>query len=178
MGKCTLPHGTGHLIAWRMPPCMDVMHYHSKGPAMSLLHACMHVRDAYIYVPVLHGHTLSESARQTFHAPCMRSCMQTWHIKATPLTWDGLAHPRAGRQARERARQVSIVKKQRQIEDKRSRMGVPLSHDEAARRIQAALRGFIWRRRIKEISDQELQFIGMKPKVAGGGEKWGGGRNE
>ena len=61
------------------------------------------------------------------------------------------------------------MKKQRQIEDKRSRMGVPLSHEEAARRIQAAMRGFIWRRRIKEISDQELQFIGMKPKVEAGG---------
>ena len=70
-----------------------------------------------------------------------------------------------GRQARERARFVSILKKQRQIEDKRSRMGVPLSHEEAARRIQAAIRGFIWRRRIKEVSDQELMFIGMKPKV-------------
>ena len=60
---------------------------------------------------------------------------------------------------------VNIVKKQRQIEDKRSRMGVPLSHEEAARRIQAAIRGFIWRRKIKEVSDQELMFIGMKPKV-------------
>lgn len=44
-------------------------------------------------------------------------------------------------------------------------MGVPLSHDEAARRIQAAIRGFIWRRRIQKTSDQELMFIGMKPKV-------------
>mmetsp|Transcript_33907 Transcript_33907/g.75181 ORF Transcript_33907/g.75181 Transcript_33907/m.75181 type:complete len:829 (-) Transcript_33907:621-3107(-) len=69
-----------------------------------------------------------------------------------------------GRQARERARMMSILKKQRQIEDKRSRMGVPLSHEEAARRIQAAIRGFIWRRRIKKESDTELMFIGMKPK--------------
>lgn len=57
------------------------------------------------------------------------------------------------------------MKKQRAIEDRRSRMGVPLSHDEAARRIQAAIRGFIWRRRIQKTSDQELMFIGMKPKV-------------
>jgi hypothetical protein len=60
---------------------------------------------------------------------------------------------------------VSILKKQRQIEDKRSRMGVPLTHDEAARRIQAAIRGFIWRKRIKRESEKELIFIGMKPKV-------------
>lgn len=29
-----------------------------------------------------------------------------------------------------------MLKKQRAIEDKRSRMGVPLTHDEAARKIQ------------------------------------------
>jgi hypothetical protein len=75
----------------------------------------------------------------------------------------------AGRQGRERTRLVTIVKKQRQIEDRRSRMGVPLTHEEAARRIQAAIRGFIWRRRIKEVSDQELMFIGMKPKVGAQG---------
>lgn len=69
-----------------------------------------------------------------------------------------------GRQARERARMLSIVKKQRAIEDKRSAMGVPLTHEEAARRIQAAIRGFIWRRRIKKAADDELTFIGMKPK--------------
>jgi len=69
-----------------------------------------------------------------------------------------------GRQARERARLVGILKKQRQIEDRRSKMGVPLTHDEAARRIQSAIRGFIWRRRIKKESDRELMFIGMKPK--------------
>ncbi|KAG1669632.1 hypothetical protein FOA52_010792 [Chlamydomonas sp. UWO 241] len=69
-----------------------------------------------------------------------------------------------GRQARERCRVLAIVKKQRQIEDRRSSMGVPLSHDEAARRIQAAVRGFIWRRRIQKSSDKELEFIGMKPK--------------
>ena len=73
----------------------------------------------------------------------------------------------AGRQARERARLVSILKKQRQIEDRRSKMGVALTHDEAARRIQAAIRGFLWRRRIKMEGDKELMFIGMKPKVRG-----------
>jgi len=69
-----------------------------------------------------------------------------------------------GRQARERARMVNILKRQRQMEDKRSRMGVPLTHDEAAMRIQAAVRGFIWRWRIKRDSDKELVFIGMQPK--------------
>lgn len=71
-------------------------------------------------------------------------------------------------QARERARFMAITKKQRQIEDKRSRMGVALSHDEAARRMQAAARGFITRRRIRREADRELVFIGMKPKVGCG----------
>lgn len=31
-------------------------------------------------------------------------------------------------------------------------------------RVQAAVRGFIWRRRIQKSSDKELAFIGMKPK--------------
>eukprot|EP00201_Polytomella_parva_P022593 CAMPEP_0175045650 /NCGR_PEP_ID=MMETSP0052_2-20121109/4556_1 /TAXON_ID=51329 ORGANISM="Polytomella parva, Strain SAG 63-3" /NCGR_SAMPLE_ID=MMETSP0052_2 /ASSEMBLY_ACC=CAM_ASM_000194 /LENGTH=479 /DNA_ID=CAMNT_0016309235 /DNA_START=59 /DNA_END=1495 /DNA_ORIENTATION=- len=69
-----------------------------------------------------------------------------------------------GRQARERARLAAINKKQRQIEDRRLRMGVTLSHDEAARRIQSAIRGWLWRRRIKDDADKELVFIGMKPK--------------
>eukprot|EP00798_Chlamydomonas_sp_ICE-L_P010681 gene10681-12371_t len=69
-----------------------------------------------------------------------------------------------GRQGRERARLVALVRKQRQMEDKRSRMGIPLSHDEAATRIQAAARGFIWRCRIKREANEELMFIGMKPK--------------
>lgn len=69
-----------------------------------------------------------------------------------------------GRQGRERAQLVGLMKKQRQMEDKRSRMGIPLSHDEAATRIQAVVRGFIWRRRIKRQADEELMFIGMKPK--------------
>jgi len=47
----------------------------------------------------------------------------------------------------------------------RSRSGVPLSHDEASCRIQAAVRGFIWRQRIKKESEHELIFVGMKPKV-------------
>eukprot|EP00983_Pelagomonas_calceolata_P072029 1151490-Pelagomonas_calceolata.AAC.6 len=47
----------------------------------------------------------------------------------------------------------------------RSRSGVPLSHDEASCRIQAAIRGFITRQRIKKDSEDELIFVGMKPKV-------------
>ncbi|KAG2497810.1 hypothetical protein HYH03_004081 [Edaphochlamys debaryana] len=69
-----------------------------------------------------------------------------------------------GRQARERARLAAIAKRQRQIEDRRVRLGVTLSHEEAARKIQAAIRGFLWRRRIRKEADKELMFIGMKPK--------------
>jgi hypothetical protein len=42
---------------------------------------------------------------------------------------------------------------------------VPLTHDEAARKIQAAIRGFIWRRRVKREADKEAIFLGMMPKV-------------
>lgn len=69
-----------------------------------------------------------------------------------------------GRQARERARLAAINKRQRQIEDRRVRLGVTLGHDEAARKIQAAIRGWLWRRRIRKEADKELMFIGMKPK--------------
>ncbi len=60
---------------------------------------------------------------------------------------------------------IGLLKRQRQVEDRRLRMGVPLTHDEAARKIQAAVRGFIWRHRIKKESDKEAIFIGMMPKV-------------
>jgi IQ and AAA domain-containing protein len=53
-----------------------------------------------------------------------------------------------------------------QVEDKRTRSGVPLTPDEAIRKIQAAARGFIWRRRIQRLADREAAFIGMLPKVA------------
>lgn len=46
-----------------------------------------------------------------------------------------------------------------------------LSHEEAARKIQAAIRGFLWRRRIKKEADKELMFIGMKPKVRVAGRR-------
>lgn len=69
-----------------------------------------------------------------------------------------------GRQGRERARMINMIKRQRQVEDRRTRSGVPLTHDEAARKIQAAIRGFIWRHKIKREADKEAMFIGMMPK--------------
>ena len=98
-------------------------------------------------------------------APCAARQAAGIHVAKQPLIERGMFPVDTGRQARERARYLSILKKQRQIEDKRSRMGVALSHVEAARRIQAAIRGLIWRRKIKRDSDQELMFIGMMPKV-------------
>ncbi len=57
------------------------------------------------------------------------------------------------------------IKRQRQLAEKRSKAGVLLGQDDAATRIQAAARGFIWRRRIRRDADAELIFIGMRPKV-------------
>jgi len=44
---------------------------------------------------------------------------------------------------------------------------IPQTHSPSHR--QAAVRGFIWRLRIKRDSEMELIFVGMKPKVGGGG---------
>jgi hypothetical protein len=54
---------------------------------------------------------------------------------------------------------------QRLTENKRSQLGVALGGEEAATRIQAAIRGKLWRNRVRREADNELQFIGMKPKV-------------
>lgn len=86
-----------------------------------------------------------------------------------PLSVGKFTHiPLRAPQARERARLAAINKRQRQIEDRRVRLGVTLGHDEAARKIQAAIRGWLWRRRIRKEADKELMFIGMKPKVRQG----------
>ena len=54
-----------------------------------------------------------------------------------------------GRQARELARVKLVNKKQRQLADRRNRTGVALTHDMAVTKIQSALRGMLWRRRIQ-----------------------------
>jgi hypothetical protein len=45
------------------------------------------------------------------------------------------------------------------------RMGVALTQDAAATKIQSAMRGFLWRMRIRREANNELMFIGMKPRV-------------
>ena len=52
------------------------------------------------------------------------------------------------------------------MEDKRSKLGVALQTDEAATRIQSVMRGFIWRKRVHKEVDNELMFVGMKPRVS------------
>ena len=44
-------------------------------------------------------------------------------------------------------------------------MGVALTQDAAATKIQSAMRGFLWRLRIRREANNELMFIGMKPRV-------------
>eukprot|EP00892_Ulva_mutabilis_P001805 jgi/Ulvmu1/11625/UM008_0029.1 len=76
-----------------------------------------------------------------------------------------------GRQARQVARVKLINKKQRQLADRRNRTGVALTHEMAVTKIQSALRGMLWRRRIRAQADAELAFIGMKPAAAAAGER-------
>lgn len=70
-----------------------------------------------------------------------------------------------GRQAREKAAMMLMLKRQRQLEDRRSKLGVALGHDEAVTRIQSVIRGFIWRMRVRREADHEQAFIGMRPLV-------------
>lgn len=58
-----------------------------------------------------------------------------------------------GRQARQVARIKLINKKQRQLADRRNRTGVALTHEMAVTKIQSALRGMLWRRRIRAQAD-------------------------
>jgi IQ and AAA domain-containing protein len=58
-----------------------------------------------------------------------------------------------GRQAREAARIKLINKKQRQLADRRNRTGFALTQEMAVTKIQSALRGMLWRKRIKEQAD-------------------------
>lgn len=59
-----------------------------------------------------------------------------------------------GRLARERMASKLVDKRQRQLEDKRTKTGVALSQEDAIIKIQSALRGMIWRKRIREQADQ------------------------
>jgi hypothetical protein len=52
------------------------------------------------------------------------------------------------------------------MEDKRSKLGVALQADEAATRIQSVMRGFLWRKMVHKEVDNELMFIGMRPRVS------------
>ena len=45
-------------------------------------------------------------------------------------------------------------------------MGQVLTQEKAAIKIQAGVRGLLTRRRVQRTAQQELEFIGMKPKVA------------
>eukprot|EP00951_Prasinocladus_malaysianus_P013431 scaffold101566_cov37-Prasinocladus_malaysianus.AAC.1 len=52
---------------------------------------------------------------------------------------------------------------QRQLEDKRSRLGIPLTAEDAALKIQAVARGYIARQELKKEINAELEFLKMRP---------------
>lgn len=68
-------------------------------------------------------------------------------------------------QARERMRMVASSKRSRALEEKRRQAGVLLTKEEAAVRIQSALRGHLWRNRVKAEAHQEMVFMNMRPQV-------------
>ena len=59
-----------------------------------------------------------------------------------------------GRQAREKMPLKQIDKRQRQLEDRRTKQGIALSHNDAVIKIQSALRGMFWRRQIRREADE------------------------
>jgi hypothetical protein len=63
---------------------------------------------------------------------------------------------------------VGAVKRSRSLAAQRLAAGLPVSKEDAARVIQAGIRGALWRRRVRREADQELVFIGMQPQVGGG----------
>jgi hypothetical protein len=69
-------------------------------------------------------------------------------------------------QARERARMMAATKRSRALAAQRIAAGQVVAKEDAARVIQAGIRGALWRRRVKREADQELIFIGMKPQVS------------
>lgn len=71
-----------------------------------------------------------------------------------------------GRQAREKARMMDSIKKQRQLEDKRSRSGIPLTAEDASIKIQKVARGYINRKRLADAVQEELEFLKMRPVAA------------
>jgi hypothetical protein len=67
-----------------------------------------------------------------------------------------------GRQGREAFRLKLVHKKQRQLADKRNRTGLMITHDMAVVKIQSALRGMLWRRRIRREADEvQLQMLAL-----------------
>lgn len=55
------------------------------------------------------------------------------------------------------------MKKSRQLEDKRSKMGIPLTQEDAAVMMQKVARGFLARMRLKVQAAEELEFLKMRP---------------
>jgi len=68
-----------------------------------------------------------------------------------------------GRQGRERARLMRTLKKTQALEERIAQMGGSISPEEAATRVQALIRGFLTRQRVKQVTEAELVFVGMKP---------------
>ena len=62
---------------------------------------------------------------------------------------------------------MAAAKRSRALAAQRIAAGLPVAKEDAARVIQAGIRGALWRRRVKREADQELMFIGMQPQVRG-----------
>lgn len=60
---------------------------------------------------------------------------------------------------------MTATKRSRALAAQRIAAGQVVAKEDAARVIQAGIRGALWRRRVKREADQELMFIGMKPQV-------------
>lgn len=60
---------------------------------------------------------------------------------------------------------MAATKRSRALATQRIAAGLPVAKEDAACVIQSGIRGALWRRRVKREADQELMFIGMKPKV-------------
>ena len=72
-----------------------------------------------------------------------------------------------GRQGREALQVKLINKKQRQLADRRNRTGLVITHEMAVIKIQSALRGMLWRRRIQKEADQvrSLRPLGRRTET-------------
>ncbi|CAG9462067.1 unnamed protein product [Pedinophyceae sp. YPF-701] len=69
-----------------------------------------------------------------------------------------------GRQGRLKGQIARDQRRMKALQDAMAERGVRLTKDAAAVPIQATIRGFIARRKVKRLRDEEMVFLGMKPR--------------